>query len=106
MNTTDRKHTARRPLPLLLAAALMCLLAVACDKDIHDGEYPLPDGQGALVIGLESPSEVTGLTVSTPARWLPNTSRSMPGATPSSSQPMPPAPRCRKKPPLQTWRNG
>ena len=63
MNTTDRKHTAQRPLPLLLAAALMCLLAVSCDKDIHDGEYPLPDGQGALVIGLESRAEVTDLTV-------------------------------------------
>ena len=63
MNTTDRKHTAQRPLPLLLAAALMCLLAVSCDKNIHDGEYPLPDGQGALVIGLESRAEVTSLTV-------------------------------------------
>ena len=63
MNTTDRKHTAQRPLPLLLAAALMLLLPVACDKGIHDGEYPLPGGQGALVIGLESRAEVTGLTV-------------------------------------------
>ena len=63
MNTTDRKHTAKRPLPLLLAAALMLLLPVACDKGIHDGEYPLPGGQGALVIGLESHAEVTDLTV-------------------------------------------
>ena len=63
MNTTDRKHTAQRPLPLLLAVALMLLLPVACDKGIHDGEYPLPGGQGALVIGLESHAEVTDLTV-------------------------------------------
>ncbi len=63
MNTTDRKHTPQRPLPLLLAAVLMLLLPVACDKGIHDGEYPLPGGQGALVIGLESRAEVTDLTV-------------------------------------------
>ena len=39
-----------------------CWLA-ACDDDAHEGEYPLSPGQGALVIGLESGAEVTGLTL-------------------------------------------
>lgn len=63
MNTTNMTHTKKHGLPLLLAAALAMLLPAACDKDIHENEYPLADGQGALVVGLESGAEVTGLAL-------------------------------------------
>ena len=34
--------------------ALFAAIFTACDKDAHENEYPLSDGQGALIIGLES----------------------------------------------------
>ena len=47
---------------LVLCVALgVCL--TACDGDAHEGEYPLPEGQGAMIIGLESQAEVTDLTL-------------------------------------------
>lgn len=47
---------------LVLCVALgVCL--TACDDDAHEGEYPLPEGQGAMSIGLESNAEVTDLTL-------------------------------------------
>lgn len=47
---------------LVLCVALgVCL--TACDDDAHEGEYPLPEGQGAMIIGLESNVEVTDLTL-------------------------------------------
>ena len=47
---------------LVLCVALgVCL--TACDDDAHEGEYPLPEGQGAMIIGLESQAEVTDLTL-------------------------------------------
>ncbi len=47
---------------LVLCVALgVCL--TACDDDAHEGEYPLPEGQGAMIIGLESEAEVTDLTL-------------------------------------------
>ena len=47
---------------LVLCVALgVCL--TACDDDAHEGEYPLPEGQGAMIIGLESRAEVTDLTL-------------------------------------------
>lgn len=47
---------------LVLCVALgVCL--TSCDKDIHENEYPLADGQGAMIIGLESETEVTDLTL-------------------------------------------
>lgn len=63
MKTTYMIHKMKRHLSLLLAAALMFLLPTSCDKDIHENEYPLADGQGALILGLESEAEVTDLTV-------------------------------------------
>ena len=60
MNTTDMRYMMKYRLSLLLAALAM-LLPVSCDKDIHENEYPLADGQGALIIGLESQAEVTDL---------------------------------------------
>ena len=62
MNTTDMRYMMKYRLSLLLAALAM-LLPVSCDKDIHENEYPLADGQGALIIGLESQAEVTDLTL-------------------------------------------
>ena len=62
MNTTDMRYTMKCKLSLLLAA-LMLLLPTSCDKDIHENEYPLADGQGALIVGLESEAEVNALAV-------------------------------------------
>ena len=42
---------------------LFILLLASCDKEEHKEEYPLPDGQGALVIGWESEAEVKSLAV-------------------------------------------
>ena len=42
---------------------LFILLLASCDKEEHKEEYPLPDGQGALVIGWESEAEVNSLAV-------------------------------------------
>lgn len=38
-------------------ASLLPLLA-SCVEDVHEGEYPVPDGAGALVVGLDAPGEV------------------------------------------------
>ena len=46
---------------VLCVALAVCL--TACDDDAHEGEYPLPEGQGAMIIGLESQAEVTDLTL-------------------------------------------
>ena len=62
MKTTYMIHKMKRHLSLLLAALAM-LLPASCDKDIHESEYPLADGQGALIVGLESEAEVTDLTL-------------------------------------------
>lgn len=39
---------------VLLCALLLALPFSSCDKDSHEDEYPLPDGQGALVVGLQT----------------------------------------------------
>lgn len=63
MKTTYMRYMMKCKLSLLLAAVLTMLLPVSCDKDIHENEYPLSDGQGALIIGLESEAEVADLTL-------------------------------------------
>lgn len=53
---------------VLLCALLLALFFSSCDKDAHEDEYPLPDGQGALVVGLQTATpgtEVGELTL-----WL------------------------------------
>ena len=62
MKTTYMRYMMKCKLSLLLAALAM-LLPTSCDKDIHENEYPLADGQGAMIIGLESQAEVTDLTL-------------------------------------------
>ena len=47
----------------LIMCMLQTVLFTACDKNIHENEYPLSAGQGALLIGLESKSEVDDLAV-------------------------------------------
>ena len=36
----------------------MCILSVlalvSCDKDAHENEYPLPAGQGGIIVGLQT----------------------------------------------------
>lgn len=43
---------------VLLAAAF-----TACDKDAHEGEYPLGSGEGAFIVGLQSETEPDGLSL-------------------------------------------
>lgn len=43
---------------VLLAAAF-----TACDKDAHEGEYPLGSGEGAFIVGLQSETEPEGLSL-------------------------------------------
>ena len=45
-----------------LLASLLPLLA-GCVENVHDGEYPLPDGSSALVVGLDAPGEVGGIAL-------------------------------------------
>ena len=40
---------------LTALVALLAALFTACGKDAHENEYPLPEGQGALIVGLEEP---------------------------------------------------
>ncbi len=43
---------------VLLAAAF-----TACDKDAHEGEYPLGSGEGAFIVGLQSETEPEDLSL-------------------------------------------
>lgn len=43
---------------VLLAAAF-----TACDKDAHEGEYPLGSGEGAFIVGLQSDAETEELSL-------------------------------------------
>lgn len=47
----------------LVLCVVLGVCLTACDSDAHEGEYPLPEGQGAMIIGLESNAEVTDLTL-------------------------------------------
>ena len=63
MNTSYMKKKLTRHLCAMLATASMLPLCVSCDKDAHADEYPLPEGQGAVIIGLESETAPNGLAV-------------------------------------------
>ena len=39
---------------MVMCALVLLLGFSACDKDAHENEYPVPDGRGGLVIGLET----------------------------------------------------
>ena len=56
MNTIHMTHAATKTAFAILAAVLLPLLLVSCDRGVHDDEYPLPAGQGGLVVGLQAPS--------------------------------------------------
>lgn len=47
--------------------AMMCILFAAtwtaCDQGVHDGEYPLGDGQGAFIVGVVSKQPVSDLNL-------------------------------------------
>lgn len=47
----------------IILFALLASVFTACDNDAHDDKYPLPDGQGALMVGLQSAAEVNSLTL-------------------------------------------
>ena len=56
-------NKVKRGLSLAAAAVVALLLAAACDDGAHLGEYPLPEGQGAMVVGLESRAGVSGVAL-------------------------------------------
>ena len=62
MNTKAVRYLMKRNLSLMLAM-LILLLPASCDKGIHENEYPLSEGQGAMIIGLDSGAEVEDLTL-------------------------------------------
>ena len=62
MNTKAVRYLMKRNL-LLMLAMLILLLPASCDKGIHENEYPLSEGQGAMIIGLGSGAEVADLTL-------------------------------------------
>ena len=62
MNTKAVRYLMKRNL-LLMLAMLILLLPASCDKGIHENEYPLSEGQGAMIIGLDSGAEVADLTL-------------------------------------------
>ena len=48
--------------------ALFCMIMLgmtftACDKDVHENEYPLGDGEGAFIVGLQSDKEVYNINL-------------------------------------------
>lgn len=48
--------------------ALFCMIMLgmtftACDKDAHEGEYPLGSGEGAFIVGLQSDAETEELSL-------------------------------------------
>lgn len=49
----------------IIMCVLLCWTFTACDrnKDAHEDEYPLPEGQGAMLVGLQSDTEVNSLTL-------------------------------------------
>ncbi len=46
-----------------LICALCAVAFTACDKDAHEGEYPLGDRQGAFIVGLTSDAAVSSLSI-------------------------------------------
>ena len=62
MSTMHVYNKVKRALSLA-AAAVVALLLAACDDGAHLGEYPLPEGQGAMVVGLESRAGVSGVAL-------------------------------------------
>lgn len=60
MKTPDMKQISSF---CIILFALLASVFTACDNDAHDGEYPLPEGQGALMVGLQSTAEVNSLTL-------------------------------------------
>lgn len=50
-----RKSSQRKPCRLVnLLTCLLLLFLASCGNGAHDGEYPLTDGQGALIVGLQT----------------------------------------------------
>lgn len=48
---------------VFLCALLAAVVLTACDNGVHDDEYPLPEGQGGLLVGLRSDTGVSDLTL-------------------------------------------
>lgn len=44
---------------MIMCAFVLLLGFSACDKNVHENEYPVPDGTGGLVVGLETEGGTT-----------------------------------------------
>ena len=47
----------------MIICVLLAATFTACDKDAHEGEYPLGSGEGAFIVGLQSETEPEGLSL-------------------------------------------
>lgn len=49
--------------PYIIMCTLLAVAFTACEKDAHDNEYPLGDGQGAFIVGLVSDQTIGNLNL-------------------------------------------
>lgn len=47
----------------IIMCTLLAVAFTACEKDAHDNEYPLGDGQGAFIVGLVSDQTIGNLNL-------------------------------------------
>ena len=47
----------------MIICVLIAAAFTACDKDAHEGEYPLGSGEGAFIVGLQSETEPDSLSL-------------------------------------------
>lgn len=47
----------------MIMCALLAAAFTACDKDAHENEYPLGNGNGAFIVGLQSDKEVRNINL-------------------------------------------
>ena len=47
----------------MIVCVLLAMAFTACDKDAHEGEYPLGSGEGAFIVGLQSDAETEELSL-------------------------------------------
>lgn len=67
----------------IIMCTLLAVAFTACEKDAHDNEYPLGDGQGAFIVGLVSDQTIGNLNLFLFGNELPWSARTMP--TPARS---------------------
>lgn len=53
----------KKVLHIIMYMAVVLLAVTACDRNAHEDEYPLPDGRGGLIVGLQTEDNVTASDV-------------------------------------------